>query len=322
MQRMTPELELATPENFDEEGYLLANPDVARHVANGGSAIAHLERHGLREGRKQVVINPAQRTERKRARYNRFAKLLDAARGAGSSFTFMGEPNTFPVRYGQAPLGLETYESESANAGFGPFVEEVRANPDKLYLDVGCGRRARIEPNCLYLEVYPSPSADIVMEPACRYPIASESLDGIGCFAVLEHVERPWEAAAEFRRMLKPGGKIFIDWPFLQPVHGYPSHYYNATREGLRQMFGHGFKIETVETFPNQTPDHAFHWMLSELAREMEPAARERLLAMRVEELMREAPGGPMWQSLLAAVPPRTIKTLACGNSLIAIRRG
>ena len=321
MRGMTQELELATPENFDEEGYLLANPDVARHVANGGSAIAHLERHGLREGRKQVVTNPALRTQRKRARYDRFARLLDAARGAGGGFTFIGETGTFPVRYGQAPLGLESYESESANAGFGPFIEEIRANPDKLYLDVGCGRRTRVEPNCLYLEVYPSLSADIVMEPACRYPIASESLDGIGCFAVLEHVERPWEAAAEFRRMLKPGGKIFIDWPFLQPVHGYPSHYYNATREGLRRMFEHGFDIETIDTFANQTPDHAFHWMLSELAREMEPAARGRLLAMNVGDLMRETPGGELWQSLLAAVPAKTIETLACGNSLIAKRQ-
>lgn len=319
---MTRELELATPENFDEEGYLLANPDVARHVANGGNARDHLERHGLREGRKQVATDPALRTARKRARYDRFAALLDAARGAGGSFTFLTEPGTFPMRYGQTPLDLNAYQSESANAGFGPFVREIRGNPDKLYLDVGCGRRPRIEPNCLYLEVYPSLSADIIMEPACHYPIASESLDGIGCFAVLEHVERPWEAAAEFRRMLKPGGKVFIDWPFLQPVHGYPSHYYNATREGLRRMFADGFEIETVETFANQTPDHTIHWLLGELTRDMEPAARDRLLAMNVGDLINEPPGGALWQGLIAAIPPRTIETLACGNSLIATRHG
>jgi SAM-dependent methyltransferase len=317
---MTETLELATPENFDEQGYLSANPDIARHVANGGNALSHFERHGHREGRRQVAPDVAVRLQRKHARFERFAKLLDAARGAGGSFTSVGEPGTFPVRYGNTSLDLESYQAESANAGFGPFVEEVRANPDKNYLDVGCGRRPRIEPNCLYLEVYPSASADIIMEPACIFPIATASLDGIGCFAVLEHVERPWEAAAEFRRMLKPGGKVFIDWPFLVPVHGYPSHYYNATRAGLQRMFADGFKLDHIDAFPNQTPDHAFHWMLNELIKDMEPAARSSLLSMTVEELTREIPGGEFWGKMLAAVPPATIETLACGNSLIATR--
>lgn len=317
---MPHKLELATFENFDEEGYLLANPDIARHVANGGDARVHLERHGLREGRRQVVPDPALKAARSRARYDRLSSVLDAARGAGGGFSPIGEAGAFPLRYGHAPLSLDSYESESANAGFGPFVEEVRAHPDKIYLDIGCGRRTRIEPNCLYLEVYPSLSADIVMEPACRYPIASASIDGIGCFAVLEHVERPWEAAAEFRRMLKPGGKVFIDWPFLQPVHGYPSHYYNATREGLRRMFADGFRIDVIDTFANQTPDHAFHWMLNELAHAMAPEARARLEALRVADLLSAPPGGDLWRDLLAAVPAKTIETLACGNSLIATK--
>lgn len=317
---MPQELELATPENFDEEGYLLANPDIARHVANGGNARLHLERHGLREGRKQVAPDPAARLARKRARYARLSGVLDAASGAGGNFAPLGETGAFPLRYGEAPLSLDSYDAESANAGFGPFVEEVRANPDKIYLDIGCGRRSRIEPNCLYLEVYPSPSADIVMEPACRYPIASGSIDGIGCFAVLEHVERPWEAAAEFRRMLKPGGKVFIDWPFLQPVHGYPSHYYNATREGLRRMFADGFRIDVIDTFANQRPDHTFHWMLNELAGAMTPEARAMLAKMTVEDLLSAPPGGDLWRSLLDAVPAQTIETLACGNSLIATK--
>jgi SAM-dependent methyltransferase len=315
------EVELATPENFNEEGYLLANPDIARHVAAGGNARAHFERHGLREGRKQVVPDPEQRRLGKRARYARLAGLLDAHRGAGGTFTSAGEAGTFPVRYGRSALSLDDYEAESANAGFGPFVEEVRANPSKLYLDVGCGRRTHIEPNCLYLEVYPSPSADIIMEPACLYPIASESLDGIGCFAVLEHVERPWQAAREFHRMLKPGGKVFIDWPFLQPVHGYPSHYYNATREGLRHMFADGFAIDAIDTFGNQTPDHTITWLLRELVCEMEGDMRDRVRAMTVGDLLDSPPGSERWQAILAAIPPRTIEALACGNSLIATKR-
>jgi len=44
---------LATPENFDEQSYLRANPDVAEAVALGrcASGRAHFDRHGRREGR-------------------------------------------------------------------------------------------------------------------------------------------------------------------------------------------------------------------------------------------------------------------------------
>jgi len=122
------ELELATPENFDEEGYLLANPDIARHVANGGNARVHLERHGLREGRKQVAPDPAARLARKRARYARLAGVLDAASGAGGDFAPLGETGAFPLRYGEAPLSLDSYDAESANAGFGGGSRKASAS--------------------------------------------------------------------------------------------------------------------------------------------------------------------------------------------------
>src|SRR5581483_8292626 len=102
----------------------------------------------------------------------------------------------------------------------------------------------------------PAITADVLIDPSCELPFNDKSLDGIGCFAVLEHVTMPWRMADEFARVVKPGGKIYVDWPFLQPVHGYPSHYYNATREGLRNLFARDFEIEELRTGPHQGPDH------------------------------------------------------------------
>ncbi|ATE64030.1 methyltransferase domain-containing protein [Rhizorhabdus dicambivorans] len=312
--------EPVTDTNFVEELYLAANPDVARHVAAGGDAWRHFERHGRNEGRKQLTRAaaglPGTRAE---AKYARFAPLLDASCGAGGNFRFLGGPESFPVAYGAAAHDLADYDDESANPGLRDFVETVRANPDKLYLDVGCGRRSRTFDNCLYLEVYPSVSADLIIEPACRYPVADASLDGIGCFAVMEHMEEPWIAAQEFLRMLKPGGMVFIDYPFLVPVHGYPSHYYNATREGLAQLFDRGFERVKLATEANQTPDHALHWQLNGLAEALtDDGLREELKAMSVAQLMAEAPGGAFWQRVLATVPEAAISTYAAGNTLIA----
>jgi SAM-dependent methyltransferase len=313
-------LELATDANFVEALYLAANADVARHVAAGGDAWRHFERHGRKEGRKQLTRAaaglPGTRAE---AKYARFAPLLDPARGAGGRFRFLGGEDSFPVSYGAAAHDLADYDDESANPGLGDFVETVRANPDKLYLDVGCGRRTRTFDNCLYLEVYPSVSADLVIEPACLYPIADASLDGIGCFAVMEHMEEPWIAAREFARMLKPGGTVFIDYPFLVPVHGYPSHYYNATREGLARLFDQGFERLKLTTEPNQTPEHAIQWQLAGLAEALtDDALREELKAMSVGGLIAQPPGGPFWQRVLDAIPDKARSTYAAGNTLIA----
>jgi SAM-dependent methyltransferase len=312
--------EPATDENFVEELYLAANPDVARHVAAGGDAWKHFERHGRREGRKQLTRAAAGLAgTRAEAKYARFAPILDASRGAGGDFRFVDATDSFPVAYGGASHDLGDYDDESANPGLGLFVEAVRANPQGLYLDVGCGRRTRTFDNCLYLEVYPSRSADIVMEPACRYPIADGSLDGIGCFAVMEHMEAPWEAAAEFRRMLKPGGRVFIDYPFLVPVHGYPSHYFNATREGLARLFDTGFEQLHLATEGNQTPDHALHWQLSGLLESIEdPALLQEIRAMNVGTLLDQPPGGPFWKRVLAALSDRSKATYAAGNTLVA----
>ena len=312
--------QVATDANFEEGLYLAVNADVARHVAAGGDAWVHFDRHGRREGRRQLQPEAAglegSRLERK---YRRFAGLLDPARGEDGRFRFVAGPGSFPVAYGGGAHHLDEYEAESANPGLGDFVDTLARHPDRLFLDVGCGRRSRTYDNCLYLDVYPSPSADIVMAPACRYPIADGSLDGIGCFAVLEHVTEPWTAAAEFRRMLKPGGQVFIDYPFLVPVHGYPSHYYNATREGLRRLFDAGFEDVSIATRANQTPDHALSWQLNELVAAIgDEAMRAELLGMTVAALQAEAPGGPFWSRVVQAVPEAARARLAAGNTLIA----
>lgn len=312
--------EAVTDRSWEEALYLAANPDVARHVAAGGDAWVHWDRHGRREGRCQ--LRPALagldggRMERK---YRRFAPLLDARKGDGDAFRFLDGEGSFPIAYGGAAHMLGDYEGESANPGLGAFVDAVASHPDQLFADIGCGRRSRCYDNCLYLDVYPSPSADIVMEPACRYPIADGALDGIGCFAVLEHVTEPWTAAAEFRRMLKPGGTLFVDYPFMVPVHGYPSHYYNATRAGLARLFDEGFERLSLQTLDNQTPDHALHWQLNDLLRAIpDDAVRAELAATPVRALAATAPSTGLWRRAMAALPEEARARLGAGNTLIA----
>jgi SAM-dependent methyltransferase len=312
--------EPATDATFHEQAYLAANPDVRSARVEPRR---HFEEHGRGEGRRQFnreVYEPGSsyRTEK----FARFQPLLDLPLGGGKTAAFVRE-GSFPVTIGKEHFAASDYVSESANAGFGPFVEEVDRNPQKNYLDLGCGLRPAVQKNCLYLEVYPSVTADLIVDPDCTYPIRSSVLDGIGCFAVLEHVTKPWLVVDEIHRMLRPGGRVFIDWPFLQPVHGYPSHYFNATRKGLMSMFSDKFVVEYSRTFPNQTPDWTINWILGKFIRDLPSREKQlELMNMKVKDLLEMPPGGQFWKSVLAGAPDSLISEFACGNSLVGTKRG
>jgi SAM-dependent methyltransferase len=66
----------------------------------------------------------------------------------------------------------------------------------------------------------------------------TEAFDAvIGC-SVFEHIRRPWLASAEIGKVLRPGGKVFVQTHFAFPIHAYPYDYWRFTREALATLFG------------------------------------------------------------------------------------
>ncbi|MCK4409353.1 MAG: methyltransferase domain-containing protein, partial [Candidatus Eisenbacteria sp.] len=61
-----------------------------------------------------------------------------------------------------------------------------------------------------------------------------ESFDVVVCNAVLEHVEAPLQAIGELNRVLRPGGRIWVEVPFNQPYHAAPSDFWRVTPSGLQ----------------------------------------------------------------------------------------
>jgi len=116
------------------------------------------------------------------------------------------------------------------------LIDEIRANPEKRYLDLGAGLRQIYFSNVYNVEIYKSYSTDVICVGE-DLPFDDGQFDGVFAFAVLEHVKRPWEVAREISRVTRPGGRIWIDYPFLQAVHGYPHHYFNATPLGNKSLF-------------------------------------------------------------------------------------
>jgi len=67
--------------------------------------------------------------------------------------------------------------------------------------------------------------------------IPSNSLDVVVADQVLEHVQKPWLAAEEFYRVLKPGGVAVVATPGLYPFHPSPLDCWRIMPHGYKVLF-------------------------------------------------------------------------------------
>ena len=76
-------------------------------------------------------------------------------------------------------------------------------------------------------------------------PFLDETFDLIINQAVLEHVKRPNRIVNEIHRVLKQGGYIYIESPFLQEYHGFPLDFQRYTLMGLENLLSCFERIES-----------------------------------------------------------------------------
>ncbi|HEX6548416.1 MAG TPA: class I SAM-dependent methyltransferase [Candidatus Dormibacteraeota bacterium] len=113
------------------------------------------------------------------------------------------------------------------------FLADVPA--EARLLDLGSGSR-RLRPGVLNLDIVANDDVDIVGD-GHRLPFRDRSFDAVVLQTVIEHVLEPETVIAETARVLVPGGRAYIEAPFLYPVHG-DADYYRWTRKGLEYVVG------------------------------------------------------------------------------------
>jgi SAM-dependent methyltransferase len=79
-------------------------------------------------------------------------------------------------------------------------------------------------------------------------PLPDASMDAILCTEVIEHVVDPMAVLAEFRRLLKPGGRLLLTAPQSSFVHMEPYHYYSGFTKFWYEHWlpRHGFSLESL----------------------------------------------------------------------------
>jgi SAM-dependent methyltransferase/uncharacterized protein YbaR (Trm112 family) len=107
-------------------------------------------------------------------------------------------------------------------SGHGLFDGRVSSRLAMINLDVQLGSRADLLADGHYL------------------PFRDESLDAVFSNAVLEHVARPWIVCDEIRRVIRPGGRVFVSVPFLNIIHD-THDYFRFSDKALEVLFA-GFE--------------------------------------------------------------------------------
>ncbi|MGA2111908.1 MAG: methyltransferase domain-containing protein [Anaerolineales bacterium] len=76
--------------------------------------------------------------------------------------------------------------------------------------------------------------------------------DGAFCLVVsqetLEHLRDPWAGVKEMARVLRPGGTLYLQVPFVIGYHPGPEDYWRFTRMGLKELVRHsGLQCSEVQ---------------------------------------------------------------------------
>lgn len=301
----------ASVDEVDEAGYLAANPDVCKA---GVSARDHFAAYGRQEGRMQWINQDrvAEMREEKLGRVKfRTDPTVPRSRGAAANFL---TPEII------AEFDIPDAPPVSANQYGGDFIADIRANPDKLCLDVGAGLRYTYASNIVNTEIYATISTDVVCVGE-DLPFESEQFDYLICGDVLEHVLRPWQVADEICRVLKPGGKLLVDYPFLQGVHGYPHHYFNATPQGAVSLFEHACEIVESSIGPNNHPIQSIWWTLAAWRHGLQGADRERFEQLTIGDILATPPYEQLATPYCANLADEVKRIIPAGSTLIARKK-
>ena len=80
-----------------------------------------------------------------------------------------------------------------------------------------------------------SSNVDIYAD-AENLPFIDQSIETVILFDVLEHINNGEKALRDIYRVLKPGGRVLIQIPFMYPIHDAPFDYRRLTKYGIEAL--------------------------------------------------------------------------------------
>lgn len=125
------------------------------------------------------------------------------------------------------------------------FLADHFSSGAESVLDLGAGTKPyaaiyeSVFDRCVAVDVGSSPhdiaGVDLIAD-AASLPFEDATFDCVICTEVLEHCPDPRLVLKEIRRMLKPGGRVYLTTPFLVGLHEMPYDYFRFAPPALTRM--------------------------------------------------------------------------------------
>jgi len=228
-------------------------------------------------------------------------------------------PSDLPDDWDLSPR-LTEYSALASAHFYGPEIRSFLATFDdqSFILDAGSGLRRLPVQNVINLEICDYPSTDILAVGE-DLPFQDNTFDAVLSLAVLEHVKDPFRCANELIRVTKPGGKILSIVPFLQAEHGYPSHFANFTRFGIRELFKNGTVVERHFLDASNQPIYTLHQILRIYSNALPQPVKDDFLNTTVREFLSQDPYSCVLNKapFVEALPEDDRWIIASGTTLI-----
>lgn len=185
--------------------------------------------------------------------------------------------NGIPVLLPDSSIPITQYQHElNIRPSYDPWIHRVvlqSLHDSAVILDVGAGNLVLDLPNVIRMDVTLTPYVDIVGD-VHALPFLPDTFDFIFSLAVFEHLRQPFVAAREIFAALRNGGYIYNECNFVFAYHGYPHHYFNASKQGLEQVFAN-FEVLRSGVAPYQMPSFAIRMLLSSYIRDLQSQNKE-----------------------------------------------
>jgi SAM-dependent methyltransferase len=109
------------------------------------------------------------------------------------------------------------------------------------------------------VDIAAGPGVDLVADAHDLHMVPDNSVDLVTAVSVLEHVRYPQKVVSEIFRILKPGGVVYINVPFVFPYHADPDDFYRFSYRGI-VILCEGF--ERIDSGFNRGPASTMHHLL------------------------------------------------------------
>lgn len=180
----------------------------------------------------------------------------------------LGMPQRSRSEIGRVLRDLLSVRVGNTAKNIDPVLAELKPGARALIVGggtIGIGMDGLIERGdliCHAFDVYASPNIELIAD-AHFMPYSDDVFDFVVIQAVLEHVLQPDLVVSEIFRVLKQGGMVYSEVPFLQAVHEGPYDFTRFTLSGHVWLF-RAFAIEA--SGPHGGPAVSLAWAIKYLA--------------------------------------------------------